>query len=169
MPRKKQQSMPIRSDLLRYSGGFDSMIEAVELDLAMRRRWAREYCRAVGIILQIPGGALYEYDRRVGSRFSRWIWNTDPGPAAAILAQSLEQLGVPSVLDELWRARRLAEFPLPRDVRYRLRNGADTRTLVTAIDCLDRLLVAPVLPTYARHRDGCVRKPLAPRPFPRFA
>gem|GEM_PF-3090423 len=144
------------------------MIAAVELDLLMRKRWAREYCRAVGVILRIPGGAQYEYDRSVRGRFWRHIWAPDPRPAAAIFAQSLEQLGAPSLLEELWRARGLADFPLPRDVRYRLRRGGAPQTLVTAIDCLDRLLVAPTLPEYCRHRKGCVRRPLPPERLPRF-
>lgn len=168
MPRKQRPPL-VCNQLLRYSGGFPSMIAAVELDLSMRRRWAREYCRAVGIILQIPGGAAYQYDRNVRSRFWQQIWDSDPQPAAAILAQALDQLDSPSLLDELWRAPRLAEFRLPRDVRYRLRFGEAPQTLATAIDCLDRLLVAPTLPTYHRHRAGCVRRPLPPEKFPRFA
>lgn len=166
---KKKSPPLVRSDLLRYASGFPLMIDAIDREMAIRRRWAAQYQFAVSLILQIPGGADYAYDRTLKAHFWRHIWAPDPRPAAAILALALEQLDAPALLRDLPRAGRLAAFPLPRDVRYRLRQQRRPQTLLTAIDCLDRLLIAPVHPQYARHRDGCVRRPLPAERYPRFA
>lgn len=167
MNRKKQTPL-IRSDLLRYSGGFEKLIEIVPREVALRGRWARQYCRAAALALRLPGGGAYAYERSTPNRFRHVIWQPDPAFAATILAQAAGQLGAGDVLGDIWRAERLAGAALSRDVRYRLRHGTDAQTLAAAIDCLDRLLIAPVLPECGRFRDGCVRRPLAPERLPRF-
>jgi hypothetical protein len=166
--RKQNKPRLQRDDRLYLSAGFDRLIAAVEQDFALRRRWKRQYCRGVSLVLKIPGGRDYAYDRRTSGKFVRYIWDRDPGPAAAILALTLTQLGRPGLIDKIPRARRLATHPLHRNVRYRIRRTARPQLVGVAIDCLDRLLIAPVLPGYRYHRDGCVLRPLPPKAFPRF-
>ena len=143
----------VRSRWLRHSSGFARMQAAVEQDYADTRRWMRRYCRGVRLVLKIPGGRDYQYDRRSHMRFVRYIWDPNPAVASAILAQALTQLGRPRLIDELPRFRKLAKTPLPRDVRYRLRHGGKARTLAVAIDCIDRLLIAPVMPGWERFHE----------------
>jgi hypothetical protein len=160
---------PVRRDYrLYYSSGFARLSAAIEEDLALRRRWKRQYCRGVSLVLKIPGGRDYQYDRRTSGKFMRYIWDRDPGPAAAILALTLTQLGRPGLIDKIPRARKLSAHRLDRNLRYRIRRAERSQLVGVAIDCVDRLLVAPVLPECRFFRDGCVLRPLPPRAFPRF-
>ena len=164
MPRRPSVPL-IRDDLLRNSAGFDRMIDARREEAEVRDRWLRQYLFAVSLIVRLPGGPGYRPDFYETSRFIRQVWNSNPRPATAVLGLLLDRLGKPEILDEIPRARELSDFKLPGHVRYRLRRLDPTKTLRTTLGCLDRLLIAPVHPSFANLRDGCVLEPLPPRRY----
>ena len=164
MPRRPRVPL-IRNDLLRYSAGFDRMIDARQEEAKVRDRWLRQYLFAVSLIVRLPGGPGYRLPRKAPYRFCPQIWDDDPRPAVAVLDILLDRLGLPEMLDEIPRTRKLSGFELPRHVRYRLNKLDAAQALESTIGCLDRLLIAPVHPHFSHHRDGCVLKPLPPRRY----
>ena len=155
MPRRRRPPL-VRADMLRYSSGFDRISEALRQEADVRARWLREYLFAVSLIVRLPGGPGYSYDHKWPYLFCRNIWDGDPRSAVAVLENLLDRLGMPEMLDQIPRARSLTGFELPRHVRYRLKKLDAAKALESTIGCLDRLLIAPVHPHFARHRDGCV-------------
>lgn len=107
-------------------------------------RWLAGYFQAVGILLQIPGGAEYSYIKDE-SDDDLWhlIWNPDTISTLNVLAAALQRLDAGELLGQVPGGDCFKPRTLPVEARVRLAERDRMGLLNVVADCLDRLLVVP--------------------------
>lgn len=101
------------------------------------------YFRAVGIMLQIPGAAAYEFFSDESEAFEL-IRETKPNILLNVLVECLDRLGVKELMEQV-PAPDYYEEELPEawttllDEREKMKNGL----LHVVAECLDELMVKP--------------------------
>ncbi len=101
------------------------------------------YFRAVGIMLQIPGAAKYEYVSDDSQAFEL-IEETKPNMLLNVLLECLDRLGVKELMEQVpapdYYEEELSEaWNTMLDEREKVNNGL----LHTVAECLDELVVKP--------------------------
>ncbi len=121
-------------------------------------RWLGAYFQVVAILLQIPGGA--EYDWVEENPAEEYAWDADRDMLFSILAEALERLDAASVMDQVPGADAYKPRKLPVELRLMLAERERDAVLNVVALCLDRLMVIPALADEDRSLYGDIE----PRP-----
>lgn len=119
--------------------------------LADAARWLGGFFHAAAIVLQLPGGAEFQPIRRPGFDFHPHVWTDDRRRPLGLLAEVLRRLRREKLLAQICDNGATPIAP-PRHVRRRLNRLTQSQLVFVAVNCLDRLLVAPHLPVTSRFR-----------------
>ncbi len=127
---------------VRYTDGLPDVFGKRMEQLGKIQRWLGGYFRAVGIMLQIPGGAEYRYieDERDDELWDL-IWHADAASTLNVLAAALERLDAGELLGQVPGGDRFKRRTLPVEARVHLAERDRMSLLRVAATCLDRLLV----------------------------
>ncbi len=132
---------------VRYTDGLPGVFRLRMEQLGKIQRWLAGYFTAVGILLQIPGGAEYCYIKDE-SDDDLWhlIWNPDSTSTLNVLAAALQRLDADELLGQVPGGEGFKPRTLPVEARVRLAERDRVGLLNVVADCLDRLLVVPNIP-----------------------
>ena len=130
---------------VRYTDGLTDVFRQRMEQLGKIQRWLGGYFRAVGILLQIPGGAEYCWieDETDDDELWELIWNPDAASALNVLAAALQRLGADELLGQVPGGDGFKPRTLPVEARVRLAERDHMGLLNVVAMCLDRLLVVP--------------------------
>ncbi len=130
---------------VRYTDGLPGVFRLRMEQLGKIQRWMAGYFRAVGILLQIPGGAEYCWIEDETDDDELWdmIWKPDAGSALNVLAAALQRLGADELLGQVPGGDGFKPRTLPVEARVRLAERDRMGLLNLGAMCLDRLLVVP--------------------------
>lgn len=108
-------------------------------------RWLAGYFQAASILLQIPGGARYEWIDPGGLEIDSVCLANSEAEAAGLLVYLLKQLDSSHLLSQVPMIAKIRRQAPPAELVQRLRNANRDLCLVIVAMCLDRLLVQPHL------------------------
>ena len=131
---------------VRYTDGLPNVFRLRMEQLGKIQRWMGGYFRAVGIMLQIPGGAEYRWieDERDDELWDL-IWKPDAASALNVLAAALARLDAEELLGQVPGGDGFKPRTLPVETRVHLAERDRMSLLRVAATCLDRLLVVPTI------------------------
>ncbi len=140
--------------LVHAAGSLPDVFRGRSKQLEEIHQWLGGYFKAAAVMLQLPGGASYEYLPDDADDAEELVWAADRDMLFSILAYALEHLEVKAVLDQVpggdsYKPREVpVEFQL--NLVQRDRNGVLNLVAI----CLDRLMVIPELPEEDRDLYG---------------
>lgn len=124
------------------------------------QRWLGAYFQVVGIMLQIPGGAEYEWLPEDADDAEELVWRADRDMLYSILASALRHLDAEAVMDQVPGSDEYRPRRVPVEFRLALAERDDNGVLNLIALCLDRLMVLQDLP----QEERCLHDLPAPRP-----
>lgn len=129
---------------VRYTDRLPDVFRKRMEQLGKIQRWMGGYFRAVGIMLQIPGGAEYRYiEDESDDELWDLIWDPDAASTLNVLAAALARLDAEELLAQVPGGDGFKRRTLPVEARVHLAERDRMALLRVAATCLDRLLVVP--------------------------
>lgn len=146
--------------LVHYSDRLPGVFRARMKQLEAIHRWLGAYFGAVGIMLQIPGAAEYEWLSEDGDDAGDFVWTADRDMLLSILAEVLDRLDAGALIHQVPGAETYKARKLPVELRLTLAERDDNSLMNIVAKCLDRLMVIPELGEEERR----LYEPLKPHP-----
>ncbi len=127
--------------------------------MADAARWLGGYFHAAAIVLQLPGGADYRPIDKPDLSFINTVWVKDRRRPLGLFVEVLRRLGCEKLLAQLPDGDGPRQAPA-RHVKRRLNQLTRPQLVQVAVNCLDRLVIAPVEPKAKRfyEREGKKRE-----------
>ncbi len=149
---------PIKlADFLTHSGPLMPAFRLRMNQLADSARWLGGYFHAAAIILQLPDGASHQPITKPDLDFPNTIWADDRRRPLGMLVEVLRRLRSESLLTQLSCADAPSLPPAPH-VKRRLNKLTRPQLVYVAANCLDRLLIAPLLPHMPRFHNETIEE-----------
>lgn len=117
-------------------------------------RWLSGYFQAASILLQVPGGARYEWIDPCGFEIDSIGFANSEAEAAGLLVYLLKRLDSSHLLSQIPMVAKIRRQAPSAEVVAKLQNANRDLCLVIVAMCLDRLLVEPHLDQDVRASDG---------------
>ena len=146
--------------LVHNSYGLPGVFRTRMRQLQAVHHWLGGYFEAVGIMLQIPGAAEYEWLSEDGDDAGDFVWTADRDVLLSILAEVLDRLDAGALIHQVPGAETYKARKLPVELRLTLAARDDNGLMNIVAECLDRLMVIPELGEEERSLYG----DLEPRP-----
>ncbi len=140
--------------LVHAAGSLPDVFRGRSKQLEEIHQWLGGYLQGVAVMLQLPGGASYEWLPDDADDAEEFIWTTDRDMLFCLLAHALEHLDAKAVMEQVpggdsYKPRRV---PTKFQLKLVQRDGNGVLNLVAI--CLDRLMVIPELPEEDRDLYG---------------